>query len=226
MSEGNNHTADTARDAGATGERCIWVVDGHGAFENARGWRPFEAQAETEASPAEIIEAMRLTKAGHFLPPERFPTDNFPRRADSVGAHRERIPQMFSNGFIFLREESAEVVRQFDLGEGALYPTRLWHPDRTTMVPGRYFYLSQGNRKNAFLKDRSPDAYKFPGNRWRLPPNPTHDQLVFSAAALEGPDLWWDESIGVHFFISDRLAQALKRAKVDSDWKLLRCPVI
>ena len=226
MSDGNTRHDEMAREADATGERCIWLVDGHDVFENARGWLPFEAPADTEATPDEIIQAIRLTMEGHFLPPERFPPNNYPRRNDGVGAHRKRIPQMFSNGFTFLREESAEVVRQFDLGEGALYPTRLWHPDRTTMVPGRYFYLSQGNRKNAFLKDRSPEAYKFPGNRWRLPPNPTHDQLVFSAAALEGPDLWWDDSIGVHFFISDRLAQALKQAKLDRDWKLLRCPVV
>jgi hypothetical protein len=201
-------------------------VQGHKKPENSRGWRPFEAPADTEATPDEIREAIRLTQEKNFLPPQRFPTDNFPRSDESVGAHRKRIPQMFSNGFIFLREESAEVVRQFDLGEGALYPTRLWHPDRTTMVSGRYFYLSQGNRKNAFLKDHSPDAYKASKEFWMPPINPRDDQLFFAAAALEGPDLWWDESLVFYFFISDRLAQALKRAKLDRDWHLLRCPVV
>lgn len=140
--------------------------------------------------------------------------------------HRKRIPQIFSNGFYFVRSESAEILRRFDLGQGALYPTQLWHPDRKTPVPGECFYLSQGNRKDAFLLERSPEAERIPGDRWLPPPNPVGNELMFSEAALIGPDIWWDPKIAAYYFISNRLAQALKQARLARDWMLLRCPVI
>ena len=214
--------------ANETEPSCIWLVQGHYLPENARGWLPFEAPADSETVPEEILEAIRLTEHGHFLPREHFPTDNYPRKNDDEGAHRKRIPQIFSNGFIFVSKESANVLRHFDLGEGALYPVRLWHPDRVTPVPGEYFYLSQGNRKNAFLPEHSPNARKIYRDRdlWWPVPNPEDDQLVFSIASLDGPDVWWDDRIMSYFFISDRLAQALLQAGIARDWQLLRCPVV
>lgn len=214
--------------ADETSTNCIWLVQGHYSPENARGWLPFEAPADSETVPEEILEAIRLTEHGHFVSLERLPTDNYPRRDDNEGAHRQRIPQIFSNGFIFLSKESADIVRTFDLGEGALYPTRLWYPDRNTQVPGEYFYLSQGNRKNAFLPERSPNARKIYKSQdlWWPVPNPEDNQLVFSVAALAGPDVWWDERIMSYFFISDRLARALTHAGVARDWQLLRCSVV
>ena len=214
--------------ANETEPSCIWLVQGHYLPENSRGWRPFEAYEHDDRSPANVVEAMRLTTTGHFLPRERFPTDNYPRKDDDQGAHRKRIPQIFCNGFIFVSKESADVLRHFDLGKGALYPTRLWYPDRVTPVSGEYFYLSHGNRKNAFLPERSPNARKVYKSQdlWTLMPNPEDDQLAFSDIALEGPDVWWDERIMLYFFFSDRLAQALEQAGVARDWHLLRCPVL
>lgn len=144
------------------------------------------------------------------------------------GDYKRRIPHILTNGFIIVSEKSAEALRRFDLGEGALYPTRLYYPDKKTRLGGDYFYLSHGNKKNAFLPEESPEAkhvdrkYGF----WGLPPNPVDNQLVFSQAALDGPDVWWDERIVFCFFISDRLARALKATGVAKDWGLLRCPVV
>lgn len=205
---------------------CIWLVRGHGHTSNLRGWRPFEAPMDTESVPEEILEAMQLAKRGYFLPQDRFPTDNYPRRDDRPGAAHERIPAIFSNGFAFVTKASADVLRQFDMGDGALYPTRLWHRDKTTPVPGEFFYLNQGNVKDAFLLERSPLARRTSIGTYTTPPNPTDDQLCFSTAALSGPDIWWDRQISFDFFISDRLARALREAKLSHDWMLLRCPII
>lgn len=203
---------------------CIWLVQGHFSPVNTRGWRPFEAFDRDDSSLPATIEAMQLTMTGRLLPAERFPIDNYPMRGTSE--HRKRILQLFSNGFFFMRSESATVLRRFDLGEGALYPARLWHPDRTTPVPGEYFYLSQGNRKDAFLPERSPEARPLPNKKRWPPSNPTHGQVVFSTKALDGPDIWWDDKIDAYYFISDRLAKALKQAKLVRDWMLLRCPIV
>ena len=171
---------------------CIWAVRGHNRY--IRGWRAFESDPETEFLPPEMLEAVRLTKGGHFLPAERFPKDNAPMRGDNT--HQRRVPQIFGSGFIFIRKESAEVLRQFDLGEGALYPTRLWYPDRVRQVKTEVFFLSQGNWKDAFLKELSPEAYRVwrfeKPDLWSFPPNPKGGELVFSSARLDGPDIWFD----------------------------------
>ncbi|WP_141687901.1 hypothetical protein [Stappia indica] len=215
-------------DGGHPREPCIWLVQGHGIV-NARGWVPHEEFENGGKTPEPILEAMRLTKAGWFLPQDRFPTDNYPLPNSYPSAHEERVPQIFTNGFIFLAGESAEVVQSSDMGEGALYPVRLWHPDRKTLMPGEFFYLSQGNRKDAFLQERSDkegiDAMSH--GRWLVrivrarPP-----LLLFSESALRGPDIWWDKSIYKHFFISDRLKRALDQRHLSRDWHLVRCPVV
>ncbi|EFO30492.1 hypothetical protein TRICHSKD4_4084 [Roseibium sp. TrichSKD4] len=113
------------------------------------------------------------------------------------------------------------------MGEGALYPVRLWHPDRETQVPGDFFYLSQGNKKDAFLRERSEGfdqmAQDMLSVHWR---RPKPAKLVFSKEALGGPDLWWDETIYGDFFISDRLKSALDERDLSADWHFMRCPVI
>jgi hypothetical protein len=201
----------------------VWCVRGAEDSTHIRGWRSFLAD-EADNEPESVLEVVRLSKRGHFVEPRRFPSDLKPMRYGN--AHRQRALQIFSSGYAFVSQPSADILRQFDLGNGNLVPVRLWHPDRKTQVPGEFFYLNQGNRKDAFLPDKS-QAYKPYKARdvWRLLPNPVDDQLVFSSSALEGPDIWWDERFLYYFFISNRLAMALKAAKVARDWGLLRCPI-
>jgi hypothetical protein len=207
-------------------DKYIWLVQGHWLPQNTRGWRSFETSVETHEMPEEQISAVRKTKAGLFLPASQFPKDNYPLPGNQVSAHLERVPQIFSSGFFFLSGESAEVLQKFDMGDGALHSTRLWYPDRKNRVPGEFFYLSQGNRKDGFLVELSPDAKPFGKNRWTLPPIPFDDQLFFSERVLNGPDIWWDKSIASYFFVSDRLASALREVGHAEDWHLLRCLVV
>ncbi len=210
-------------------EPCIWLVQGHDLSENGRAWRSAESFENGDIEPESVLKSMRQTAVGWFLPQERFPTDNYPRPNHYPPAHEQPAPQIFSNGFIFLAGESAKVVRSFDMGEGALYPARLWHPDGKTPMPGEFFYLSQGNKKDAFLRERSDDKGldAMSQGRWlvrvvraRAP------RLLFSESVLEGPDIWWDKSIYIHFFISDRLKRALDQRCLSRDWHLVRCPVV
>ena len=209
-------------------EPCIWLVQGSTALENMRGWRSRETFENGGRTPEPILKAMRQTTVGWFLPQDRFPTDNYPRPEHYPPAHEQPAPQIFSNGFIFLAGESAEVVRSFDMGEGALYPARLWYPDGKTLMPGEFFYLSQGNKKDALLLEKSVNLRQQPGTgRWHVSmARPQKPLAVFSRAALEGPDLWWDECIASDFFISDRLKRALDQRRLSKDWHLVRCPVV
>ena len=95
-------------------------------------------------------------------------------------------------------------------------------------MPGEFFYLSQGNKKDALLLEKSVNLRQQPGTgRWHVSmARPQKPLAVFSRAALEGPDLWWDECIASDFFISDRLKRALDQRRLSKDWHLVRCPVV
>lgn len=207
---------------------CIWLVHGHADLRNARGWRGIETLDAGGKTPEHILKSMRQTKVGWFLPQDRFPTDLYPAPDSLPGPHKKRVPQIFSNGFVMLSGESAEVLRSFDIGEGALYPVRLWHPDRTTPMPGEFFYLSQGNRKDAFLPELSDGFLRMSSPKlWQVHiGRPEKPQLFFSTGALAGPDIWWDKSIYGDFFISNRLKKALSKRALARDWRLMRCSVV
>lgn len=189
------------------------------------GFRPFESD-ENDDPPDHIIASMRQHKMQKLLPQDQFPSDIY--AAKRYDADREMITHVFNIGFTVVSSECATVLRNFDLGQGELYPVRLWRQDRVTRISGEYFYLSHGNRKGTFLPEKSPDARDPHGTKelWTPSPNPVDDQLIYSPQALEGPDIWRDDRTYFGIMMSDRLVQALKDEGVADDWKLLRCPVI
>lgn len=214
---------------------CIWLSNVYGESMSGRGFFPFSADKRGNGTAAADIDAIRRAKRGELLGPEEVPSDFFSLSASA--AHRKAPLHIFTNGFLIITEDSASVLRQFELGECRLHPVRLWHPDRKTRFGAGHYVLNFASRKDAFLPDRSPLAtyasyivqpdwsHGKPGF-WSPPPNEADDQLVFSKAALDGPDLWWDPNFTRSFFLSQRLAQALKAAKLAKHWRLFRCPVV
>ncbi|WP_422020180.1 hypothetical protein [Roseibium sp.] len=205
---------------------CIWMVEGHEADENSRGWRPAEFFENNEKTPEDILKSIRQASVGWPLPQDRFPADNHPMPGSYPAADEQSVPQIFTNGFTFLSEESAEVVGQFDLGEGALYPTRLWHSDRVTPMPGNFFYLNVASKKDTFLPEQSSGIKKLASGKWQVPRLAKNLNLLFSKEALSGPDLWFQPMLMTNFFISDRLKQALDARKLSNDWMLTRCSIV
>uniref|UniRef100_UPI0037353512 hypothetical protein n=1 Tax=Yoonia maritima TaxID=1435347 RepID=UPI0037353512 len=51
------------------------------------------------------------------------------------------------------------------------------------------------------------------------------DNILVDRSCLEGPDLWADPKIKNVFFMSDRLGQALIKARMKNAFKLVRCRV-
>ncbi|MBO9422025.1 hypothetical protein J7481_21125 [Labrenzia sp. R4_2] len=208
-------------------DNCVWMVEGHANLHtNGRAWRSAAYFENNENEPEDILKSMRQFSVGWPLPQDRFPADNYPMPGSYPAADEQSVPQIFTNGFTFLSEESAEVVSQFDLGEGALYPTRLWHSDRVTPMPGNFFYLNVASKKDTFLPEQSSGAKKLASGTWQVPRLAKNLKLKVSAAALQGPDLWFEETIMTNFFISDRLKQALDARKLSKDWMLTRCSVV
>lgn len=145
------------------------------------------------------------------------------------GKKYKKLPAIFNaSGFWVVSTACADVLRQFDLGEGALYPTKLFQHDRTTPVEGEYFCLNFGNQKQAFVPEYSPAALKPHPTQdmWKLPFVPKDYDMAVTKAALVGPDLWIDPLVRKALFLSDPLAQALKAAKLTRPFGLRKCRVI
>jgi hypothetical protein len=125
---------------------------------------------------------------------------------------------------------AADVLRQFDLGSGALYPVKVLKKDRQTPVGGEWFCINFGNRKEAFLLSESVpmrETYVRNGEKaWRLKSVLKDGDIAVNQAANTGPDIWIDPLVAHAFFVSDGLGRALKKAKADKGFFLHKCRVV
>lgn len=124
----------------------------------------------------------------------------------------------------------ADVMRQFDMGQGGFYPVRVLKKDRRTPFNGEWFCLNFGNVKKAYLGGgRDPTPHITKGFMRHAMPS-THliqdNMLMVNADALVGPDIWVDPQIYDTFFVSDRLAQGLKGAGLARAFGFKKCKII
>ncbi len=177
-----------------------------------------------EFDPDKTVDAIRRSKMGEPLPSERFPTEMHCRYKDK---RLKKLPDIYSaGGFLAVSSACAEVLRQHDLGQTSLYPFSVFQFDQKTQVEGDYFHLNIGETKNAFEPDESPRARPFPTNMWVLPGGVSDGDIAVNSAALSGADLWIDPKMRNAFFLSDRLVQALKDAKLTRRFGLRKCRLV
>lgn len=184
-----------------------------------------------EENTPQAIEGLKLLKPGRPVP-----RDLCPRRVWNEKGRKERtrLPHLsIINGYPIVSECAAAVLRQFDLGEGALYPIDgAFQSDRATPIDGNYFSWVFGNQKNAFLPLESPNkrafGVKVDGEyvRWSLPILPEDDGIAVSMNGLQGPDVWVDPLLFKSVFLSGPLGDALEKAGLRKAFRLFRCRVI
>ncbi len=189
---------------------------------------PREVLDGPEPEKVQMLDALRKTESGEPVPDDALPKSLFAWR----GPHDEskpitcKLPHFSScGGFWILTAEAASVFRQFDLGGCKLHPIEIFMEDRQTPLPGQYFLLDFDSWKNVFVPDASPCVKMMRGSTTRRSPNllTSDDAAVLSRDALVGADIWWNPHVLAAFFLSDRLIQALKAAKVDKPFTLKRC---
>lgn len=174
------------------------------------------------------IEAINLLKAGKAVPEGLCPKEVW---AGEAAEWVQRAPDLFlANTYPIVSEKAADVLRRFDVGEGALYPVdAVFEKDRTTRIPGNFFCWIFGNSKSAFAAEESPDARPFAGpnsGRWKMPFVHKDDQLAVSRSALAGPDVWVDPTLFKSVFVSGRLGDALGEAGLRKAFRLSRCRIV
>lgn len=176
----------------------------------------------------------RKQDLGQALTPDEIPTWF---KHDYTQKFTKKLPAMLSGNYLLVvREDVADIMRQFDLGEGGLTPVKYYQFDEKTEIPGSYFALNIGAAKSSFLPDESrnlkvnfldvEDRGDKP-NIYQLAFQPKHGDVAVSPAALEGPDIWKDNRrfLDATFF-SDRLYQALKAEGLHKRLYAYSCRVI
>jgi hypothetical protein len=200
-----------------------WISTAPG---HASNMRPFNYSFNGTDLPDIAMEWGQRNVDGQSLNGDCFPDEIY--GAGNAEAKDYKLPDIFFAGsYWVVSSAAAEVLRQFDLGGGALYPVQVFKKDRETPIGEGWFCINFGNQKNVLFPQESPrmrHRYIRNGEKGWFPPFVTKDgDVAVSSAALRGPDLWIDPNVGDAFFLSDALAKALKKAKVDKGFFLSKC---
>ena len=187
--------------------------------------KAFDADVFEENQTA-AIAIMKQNNAGVSLVADQFPKKMYGMYPDK---HYKKLPDLCTaGGFWTVSAATAEVLQQFDLGDGGLYPVELFQHNRTKRIEGEYFCWNFGNVKKSYLPDDSNNMrYPFGSDmRCILSLARKDGDVALSSEALNPPDVWVEQNIESAFFLSDPLVQALRAAKVTRNFTLRKCRVI
>lgn len=177
--------------------------------------------AEMNVEVEDHIRAVDLNDSGKPVPSDICPTriwEGVP--IDDYGIQiGAGLPDLcFAKGYWLVSERAANVMMQFDLGGGDLYPVSdgLYFANQKTRVPGNYYCWIFGNKKQAFLPDETPNKRKFgiAGIMWNLPYSLEDGDIAVARTALVGPDVWLDDNLVRAIFMSGPLGDALAAAEL------------
>lgn len=206
----------------------VWMSTAPGHASNLRPLRHTFSEPEEKREFAS--QCRKHNMAGASLGAECFPEEIFgaPNAKDKDYA----LPDIFFAGSYWaVSARAADVLRQFDLGSGALYSVQVTKKDRQTEVPGPWFCINFGNVKRAFLPSESKNAedeyWIRPGVKgWIARAAMKDGDFAVSKEARKGPDIWIDYDVGDAIFLSRALGDALKKAKADKGFFMKKCRVV
>lgn len=162
---------------------------------------------------------------GEPMGPDEFPSEAW---ISPDAGEIKTLPNLFyGGGFWFVSAKASVVLKEFDLGLGALYPVNLYAKDRATQIgDGGWHCINFGNVKTAFLPEASETLRPPSGNQWMPHASMKDDAFAVSQTALVGPDIWIDSRVAYGIFLSNALGKALTKAKAASGFDLRRCRVV
>lgn len=194
------------------------------------------AKSDMSQTNVEVaMEASRLNKNGKSVPAEMCPKKIW---ADIDADEYDKMPVdnmpdlFFVRSYWIVSEKAAEIMRQFDLGGGALYLVSegVFRDDEVTRVPGNFYTWIYGNVKEAFEPDETPNkrpvAVGIPETPWNLPWKLADGDIAVSKAALSPPDVWLDPMLWHTFFLSRALGDALVAAGLQQAFHLYKARVV
>ncbi|MGB7419022.1 MAG: hypothetical protein WA918_07565 [Erythrobacter sp.] len=182
------------------------------------------------SEPEEVYQAMNRNAMGFRIERTEFP------EASAVldeEAFKQGTDIFWESGFFVVTGKLAELLADFDFGEGGgLVPYPIYQADLEALYPGEYFLLNFACRKDTVLIDQCEDAKEFlvfkqTGTQsYHLNRAKPKGKVVLSSAALEGPDIWFEDAAYNKLFVSDELVEALQSIGMDEVFRLLDCVVV
>jgi hypothetical protein len=222
----------------------VWIseVMGNGQLGDKLGLRtkwfgePWEAPYVHHRVPKKserVFAALLKHAAGHTMKREEMPEAS---AVYSMSHFRGAKDVFFIGAFLGVKGRVAAVLSKFDFGAGGgLVPHTIYEADEKTPLPGPFYIVNFGPRKDCFLPDASTNIENL-GNHhqtgqplWSLLYLRDGD-IAVSPVALAGSDLWMCPRISQGcIFMSNRLVEALKTALSDADFaefNLHRCRMV
>lgn len=207
----------------------IQLFDKPGVRAKFRGeeWHP--ARFEIPASSDRTRNILDRYARGERLEASEFPEMG----AVWDEARFARVDDIFAiAGFYVVQRKLAEILHEFDLKPGGLVPCKLVQADLTTPLAGSFFFLNFGAIKETLLPEASDKMSKGSVNHktgqqfWRISPGVSDGDVAVSSDASVGADIWHERGVRHEIFLSDKVANALKEARLDKPWRLAECRVL
>ena len=136
------------------------------------------------------------------------------------------------NDFLFVSDQIAELLREFDLGQDKLISIDGIYTGRDrTKLENDYAILTLVNRKAAFCpQDCVPSAiWQFAKGvpLWGLYADDFPDNsFAVTEDGLDGPDIWKDPATPQQLYVSERLKAALDAQGIGKEMGFKRCRVV
>tara|TARA_R110002124_G_scaffold53247_1_gene152670 strand:+ start:2347 stop:3045 length:699 start_codon:yes stop_codon:yes gene_type:complete len=212
----------------------LWNRQGIREKRYGEDWAPPTFQLAVASN--KVLDAHHRHNRGETLQRTDFP------EAMYVFAERnwKRVGDLFSAGSFFaVKGRLAEVLKNFDLGEGGLIEFPVYEADKTTRLQGPFYLLNFGAIKDSFVPEESQSRVgeKVVGFRSRRELERDGYELwaaygladgdiAVTREALEGADLWFERKLENQIFMSGRLHDAILAAKVKTKFDFARARII
>jgi hypothetical protein len=179
-------------------------------------------------SPKHIFEAHLRHRKGEKLERTDFPEAMY---IFAKGTWK-RCGDLFTAGtFYAVKGKLAEVLKNFDLGEGGLIEFPIYEADKITQLPGPFYFLNFGAIKDSFVPSKSKKLYsrrtiENDGYELWATYKLEDGDIALTGAALEGADLWFERKLENKIFMSGRLHDAIIAAKVKTKFQFAKAQII
>lgn len=205
-------------------ETCVWVCD---MLDFA--YAPMSlAEPENLTTDSPIVLASNLHRNG--LPYDETAFEPRAKWDKSRGGYSKTLPHVFKcNAFTVVSAKVHEVFVAHDMGMARFRPLQLYQTDGATLCSNPLYLLNFGAQKQAMSVADAPglqpaftqgDVRKLPFLEQRM-----DDLVVLTRQALTGADLWTDPLLYRGFFVSDRLHDAMVKARIDKPFHFSRCVI-
>ena len=190
----------------------VWISEGAKRSENVKlTFHSFVAQDKFFDERFEFAEAStKRNKADEPHGPEHFPEHVFSNRTNQ--AAKQTFSDLFiSRGYIVVSEAAARILREFDLGQGALYPTRVTKADQQTEVGEGWYCIHFGNARESVVPEESRGLMPARPDVSVLASYRKAGDVAVSRNVLGGPDVWVDPRSRAASSSADRWARPSSR---------------